>query len=94
MSLLESFLTSPERGPPRSSSPVNGNDDELPGFGPSTESLSLNVNPIQSRKRPAEDMTQYAESAARNVRLRPDNKEELLRFANVRWLSNHTYFAN
>lgn len=81
---INRFLNSPVRGSSgsatgRGSSPLNG----FNGLG--TEELPV-IDPIlqaASRKRPAEDMTQYAEAAARNVRLKPDAKAELLKFAEV-----------
>ncbi|KAJ7115667.1 hypothetical protein C8R44DRAFT_739423 [Mycena epipterygia] len=90
MSGLDAFLTSPARTRPhvnhRSSSPGNDfPDDQSDPNAPPVTPLNLAFPDISTaligRKRPAEDMAQYTESAARHVRLKPDSKEELLRFA-------------
>ncbi|KAJ7813265.1 hypothetical protein B0H14DRAFT_1443423 [Mycena olivaceomarginata] len=79
---IDRFLDSPVRGSSgsatgRGSSPLDGFD----GLG-TEEPLAIDPSlQAASRKRPAEDMAQYAEAAARNVRLKPDAKEELLKFA-------------
>ncbi|KAJ7810172.1 hypothetical protein B0H14DRAFT_3151346 [Mycena olivaceomarginata] len=79
---IDRFLDSPVRGSSCSatgcgSSPLDGfnglGTEEPPTIDPSLQAVS--------RKRPAEDMTQYAEATARNVRLKPDAKAELLKFA-------------
>lgn len=69
-----------ENGPPRHNREQSETNDKI---GSLAANLSTRPHPVNHRKRPSEDLTQYADYIARRVRLKPAGQDELRKFAEV-----------